>query len=57
MDNDDRQGYLQDFVLGWAKENNVNSVEDLKNLAAEFPEFVQNVLETAGVLPDDLGEI
>lgn len=57
MDEGDAQGYLLDFVLGWAKENNVSTVEDLQRVTSEFPEFVKNVLETAGVLPDELGEI
>lgn len=57
MDEGDASGYLHDFVLGWAKENNVNSVDDLQKLTAEFPDFVLNALTTAGVLPDEEGEI
>jgi uncharacterized protein YidB (DUF937 family) len=54
FDEDDAQGYLNDFVLGWASENGVKTEEDLKNLTSEFPDFVRNALEIAGALPDPL---
>lgn len=57
MDEGDAQGYLLDFVLGWARENNVNTAEDLKNATAEFADFTRNALEIAGVLPTEEGEI
>lgn len=57
MDEGDASGYLHDFVLGWAKENNVNTVDDLQNVTGEFADFVRNSLEIAGVLPTEEGEI
>lgn len=57
MDEGDAQGYLLDFVLGWAKENNVNTVDDLQNATGEFADFTRNALEIAGVIPTEEGEI
>jgi hypothetical protein len=53
LDEDDRMGYLQDFILDYAEKNNIQFVEDVWQTDLNCKEFMIEAMSAAGVFVND----
>lgn len=56
MDEDDRMGYLKDYIISYANKHGITSPEDIyqsERAQEDFPELLENIFDAVGVFKDE----